>query len=103
MEKGVNLRHFTQKPVMMEVEKVGFIRGYGESETAGLTDEEKENLIQTGIDALKRKVADELIEKGHIKAETSEHNGKTMVTATIYVGKEETRQGGNVSFVSPKK
>jgi hypothetical protein len=48
-------------------------------------------------------VADELIEKGYIKAEISEFNDKTIVTAIIYVGKEETRRGGKVKFVSPDR
>ena len=101
MEENKNLGHFTQESETMEVEKVGFIRGYGETETVGLTADEKAKFIQEAIDSLKRQVADELIEKGYIKADVSEFNDKTMVIATIYVGKEETRQGGKVKFVGP--
>ena len=93
--------HFIQESETMEVEKVGFIRGYGETETAGLTADEKAELIQESIDSLKRQVADELIEKGYIKVDVSEFNDKTMLMATIYVGKEDTRQGGKVKFVGP--
>jgi len=104
MEENIKkLGQFVAEPETMEVEEVGFIRGYGEMETAGLSDDEKAKLIQDGIDSLKRKVANELIEKGYIKAETSEFNDKTIVTAIIYVGKEETRQGGKVKFVSPDR
>lgn len=93
--------HFMQEPETMEVEKVDFCRGYGETETAGLTAGEKAKFIQEAIDSLKRQVADELIEKGYIKAEVSELKHVTVVMATIYVGKEDTRQGGKVLFVEP--